>query len=65
MLGPSRMRYRSADGGSIAECGIELQPIERCFIKGTGTGFFATIPTLMLQTLHVSAALLTATNALR
>lgn len=39
MLGPSRMRYRSADGGSIAKYGIELLPIERCFIKGTVTGF--------------------------
>ena len=28
-----------ADGGSIAECGIELSTIERCFIKGAGTVF--------------------------
>ena len=39
MLGPSRMRYRSADGGSIAEYGTELLPSEGCFIKGTGTSF--------------------------
>lgn len=38
-FGVTCWNFGCADGGSIAKLGIELLPIERCFIKGTGTVF--------------------------